>query len=213
MIQDQKFVTAKTIMDRVARVHKHKVNEFHENSFVEWCAECEIEYVCDTESKVLYKAYEIKVENLQALLPCNLHRILDVCASNDMLDRIEFYNNGAYIEFDDDASFSSDSFGNDVVYISFYGIKLDQDTGFPVIKRTNLQVCEAFCVKKIYTEDYMLNKIDANRWYELIVEFENQLGACKGGFKDVSRNDMEWHSRIIGNIVNKIGFVPRYQLD
>ena len=205
---NNKYITAETIMNRVASVHKERSQEFDVNDYIEWCAECETEYLGDVESMTLYKEVELVVDNGQALLPCNLYRLLDICTSDSMTpqNREPYYNDGTYLHFNDD-------FDADKIYINYYGIAIDTDTGFPVIKKGHEQACEKFCIKKIYEELFYLQKLNANVWAEINTELTLELSAADGSVRDFSRNDLQEISKIIGNMLPQIGMIPTYNID
>lgn len=212
---NNKYVTALKIMNMVSRVHKQKASQYNIGQFVEWCAECEVNYIGDTEGFMLYKAEEIKVDedNLRALQPCNVYRTLDVCSDEDMETRIPFYNNGTYYIFDDDQTFNTNDNDDYVVYVSYYGIALDPETGYPLIKKGHEQACEAFCITKIYEEDYLLGNIDANRWQYFQNKLEIELRSADSSFRHMSRNELEDFSKIVGNMIPEIGYMPTSKLD
>lgn len=203
-------VTAKTIIMMLSRVHKHKVDEYNTSDFIEWCAECEVDYLGDVEGFELKKAEQLEVDSTEkrALLPCHMYRLLDVCTNEDMTQeyREAHYNNGSYLILDDD-------FSGEYIYINYYRVALDDDTGYPLIKRGHEQACEAFCLTKMYYPDFISGRMAAYVYNEMKDNLDNQLKSAKGSYRHFSRNDLEDVSRIVGNIVNYIGKVPTFQID
>ena len=205
-MNNNKYITAKTSMAQLSRVHKHKMQGISYGDIIEWCAEVETDYLGDVEYMAKHQAVECKVDfkNKMALQPCNLYRTLDVCSDINMTNRIPYVDNGTYYFFDDTQTFAKNDHDEYVVYVNYYGIPTDDD-GFPLIKKGHAQACYAFCVKKLYEEDFYMGKLQANVWGDILQELENQLAAAKNSFRHVSRNELEKYNAIISNMIPRLG--------
>lgn len=198
---NNKYVTALTIASKIASRHKKKKIDILD--IVEWCAEVECEILGDFESFVQYNRYKLKVINQQALLPCNCYRLLDVISSSNR--RVNNYNNGTYLNFIQEQTFDFDSeLSSDVVFINFIGIAIDEETGYPLIKKGHELACEAYCIYNLYYEDFLNNKIDVNRWQFIDNAKQHQLEAARNGFKNWTGHDLQ---RVFGYISNNM--IPR----
>jgi len=206
---NKKYTSYLDIWARISRVHTLKNPS--KNEIIEWCAEVEHDVLEDIEGFHPYKKVPVPVVNLQALLPCNVYRLLDVFVGNDR--RIPYEDNGDFIAFDSLQTYSKNDKGQDIVFINYWGIPVDPETGYPLIKKGHELACEAYCVWKLYTEDFMTGKIDANRWMYLVGEKDRELNAAQNGFRQWDRKDLERISMIKMNMLPRIGQIPLYNLE
>lgn len=204
MYEDNQYTTAEHIFVRLAQVHKNK--QFSLMEIVEWCAECELEYIGSTEALRDYHHVPLKIQNLQALLPCNLFRLLDVYTSSNR--RIPAYNTGVYLNFNSSTVFDKDSEGKDIVYINYLGIAVDDKTGFPLIKRGHEQACEAFCVWKMYYEDIITDKISVDAKSRIEMEKNIQIQAARSSFRSWDKARLHRMLLIINNMIPRLKHVP-----
>lgn len=209
MINNNRYTSYLDIWARLSRVHTTK--QFSPNEVIEWCAEVEHDILEDIEGFALYKQVPLVVNNLQALLPCNLFRLMEVFISNDR--RIKYSNQGDFIMFDSIQTFNKNNQGQDIVYISYYGIPVDPKTGYPLIKKGHELACEAYCTWKVYYEDFLIGKIDANRWSFINQQKENELNAAMNGFRHWDKAQLEQISIIKMNMIPRIGQIPMMHLE
>lgn len=189
---DSKYTTYKDIWARLTRTFPDK--NIQEDDILEWCAECETEWIGDIETMTLYTKVPLTVSRYQALLPCNVFRILDVYTDPEKSNsEVPYYNNGAYLVF-------GSTMDANTVYMNFYGLTVDDATGSPKIKKGHEQACEAFCLWKISYSDWLARRID-NSQFGYIEEQKNlQIDAAKVDFKHFDRARMRNIRMIIGNM-------------
>ena len=128
-------------------------------------------------------------------------------------DFVIYEDNGDFIAFDSLQTFSKNDKGQDIVFTNYWGIPVDPQTGYPLIKKGHELACEAYCVWKLYTEDFLTNKIDANRWMYIVGEKDRELNAAQNGFRQWDRKDLERISMIKMNMLPRVGQIPLYNLE
>lgn len=189
---NNKYTTYGDIFDRLARTFPEK--NIQESDIIAWCAECETEWIGDIEAMTLYAKVPLTVTSLQALLPCNVYRILDVFTDEANPNSVvPYYNNGAYLIFNSDMTETT-------VYITYYGITIDQDTGYPLIKQGHEQACEAFCTFKLYYSDWMVGKIDNGKFSYIEQQKNLQIDAAKYDMRNMDRQRLRNIRTIMANI-------------
>jgi hypothetical protein len=191
-MDNSKYTTYGDIFDRLTKLFPSKI--IQESDIIAWCAECETEWCGDIESMTTYLKVPLTVTNLQTPVPCNLYRILDVYTSEtDPTSRISYYNNGAYLNFNSDMTETT-------VYINYFGITIDEETGYPLIKQGHEQACEAFCIWKLNYEGWLKGEIDNTKWGYIDQQKSLQIDACKNGFRNIDRKRLLNIKTIINNI-------------
>jgi hypothetical protein len=90
------------------------------------------------------------------------------------------------------------------------GVMVDQDTGYPLIKKGHELACEAYCVYKMYYEDWLTNKIDTSRWSFIVDTMRNLVDASSNGLRHKDRKDLEKINRIHGQIFMRPGYMTLY---
>ena len=210
---NSKFVSTDIVLANLGRAHK-KFN-WDANDVLEWCMQIETEMIADLDSMVYFEHIPLQVKNNQARLPCNVHRIIHVRGhhghegnyaeyNNNHVD-LSYNNNGAYISFDHNRERHHEE-NNKYVFITYYGTKIDLETGEPLILRTHIKACEAYCVQQVYYEKFLNNEINGQQWRvidERVTEGCNiaiSQGIRFKDDKDLNRLDM-----IRGNMIPKLG--------
>lgn len=183
-----------TIYDMLSRVHKKK--QINQGDIAEWAAECETEWIADIDNMIGYSGIAVKMLGRRALIPCNVYRIVKVYTDrNNRNSEINFTRTGRYINFDKTYQ---------QVYIDYFGIIVDED-GYPVILPGHMQAIEAFCVHKLYYEDYLNNEMDHNRWAYITEDMKNKMADAKGSIRAFTFEDLNSLNYIRYSMVPKIG--------
>lgn len=201
-IFNTKYTKAIEIASRISARFKSKKVDI--NDIIEWCAQCEIQEIRSAPEWFLYKDVNIEVKNYQALVPCNLYRLLDVMGDNNMT-RIKYYYDGTYIRLDNNYGYAS-------IYINYYGLPID-DQWRPLIIKGHEKAVEYFCIKMLFEEDFIQGKMNATQWQYILSEYEMGLAKAYHSKKNLSRNEIAEMTQIQFNMIQKIGNVPRYNLD
>ena len=192
------------ILDKITRVHKHK--QVNEGDIVEWVAECETDYLQDIDHMIGYIGIGLFVRNGRAKLPCNVYRIFSVYTRRgDRGSQVRFRKVGQWLYFDQPCKFHT-------VYIDFAGIRVDE-AGYPVVNPAHLQALEAFCVYKLYYEDFILQKISGMAWGEIKEDMINKCRETAYDFRDMTLEDFNHLHFIQYNMVPKIGGMQLSQDD
>ena len=151
-----------------------------------------------------YDKHEITVADGKAYLPCNIYRILDVYDANEM--RImRYHNNGTYISF---SEFGGSIPDGSKLYINYYGIPIDDETGYPLFLRGHEQALYDGCVLRLYEEDYSLGKMRGDVYNEMVTKYEVSLRSCNNGFRHFSRNDAKDYLAVVCNAIQKVNRTP-----
>jgi hypothetical protein len=210
MATNQKYLTAENIYAKLALVHKRKI--FNIEEIVEWCAECILTIIGDTVAMYDYTKVKCIVNNQKALLPCNVYRLLDVFDGTD--NRINlFYNDGIHLVFNSDQTFDTDELGQSCIYINYYGVAVDSETGYPLILKDQELACQAYCVWKLYYEDYLTGQLNGQQWQFIDHEKMIQCEAAKGGFRHTSNDEMKAIMNVVHNMVPNAKQIPLFHLN
>lgn len=203
-MENNKYTSHEEIFARLALTHKNK--KFTDLEIAQWCAECSVEVIGDIDRMILYNNVPLVVNDLKALAPCNLYRILDVFTSNRV--RIDYRYDGGYLDF-------SSRMTDKTVYINYYGVAIHPETGYPLIKKGHEKACEAYCVWKMYYEDFLTNKIDATRWGYIDDQMHNLVAHAGSGMRFKDRRSLERINKIHAMIFSRPGYIPlaSYQFD
>jgi hypothetical protein len=212
---DFKYTSYLDIAQRLAKTHPNKSNLLQPQDVASWCAEVETQMIGDIEAFRTYVDQKFIVSsNRQVLVPCNVYKILDVFRDpGTYYSRIDYYNNGSYLNFSTTQTFPKDTDGNDVIYINYKGIAVDSETHYPLIKKGHERACEAYCMTKIYYEDFLNGKINIQAWSELHQELDNALLTAKRPFKDMDNQKMLEIQYIRSNMVFKPYSIPIYNMN
>lgn len=193
------------IMDVYARVTallpSRKVNPA---DIVEWAAQCETEWIQDYNSYVRYLKVKLDVQNKKARIPYFKVRILDVYSNPENRgSHVNYYDNGSYLILDS-------NYEKDYIYINFIGIAIDEETGLPMIKKGHEEACVRHIICNLYYEDYLNNKIDQNRWNDMLMQREIQVRAAQADIGDYSRKDLEEIKAITLSMIPVVRFDSFY---
>lgn len=198
----------------IARSHKHLAFDIWD--LVEWCAEA-IKNVGNFESFHHYipehdPICHLKIKNKQALLPCNVYRLLGVYHRGAPMNNTDYIRNDSYLRFvrhhddwdsnDDDGS-NDDAFIPRRITIEFIGIPVDEE-GMPMIDEIMIQACYWYCLKMIMTEDFLFGKVPPVAFNYLEEQYGKYVQKAKSSFKNTSRNDMDEIAMIMYNMIPKL---------
>lgn len=196
---NSKYTTHQEIYSRLSLTHKHK--QFTPLEIAQWCAECSVEVIGDIDRMERYVGIRLPVVDKKAMVPCNLYRILEVFDNN--LRRIEYRHDGVYLDF-------HGSFTGTDIYITYMGVPVDTETGYPLIKKGHEKACEAYCVYKMYYEDFLAGRLDATRWGFVVEDMNNQVSAAGSPVRHMDRKDFERINKIHGQLFMRPGWISLY---
>lgn len=203
-MENSKYFKVEKIFARLAGIYKKKMNEVSIGTIAEWCAEIEVEVLGHYSQFIRYDKHEITVVDGKALLPCNIHRLLDVYnSSNTRIMR--YHNNGVYISFSEYGGSVADG---STLYINYKGIPIDSETGFPLFLRGHEQACYTGCVLRLHEEDYSMGKMRGDVYETMQTKYEVALRSANTGFRHVSRNDMKDYLAVVCNAIQKVNKTP-----
>ena len=193
------YKSIRKVATMIARSHKHL--EFDIFDMVEWCAEA-VKNIGNFESFKHYEAKfdpccRLKVHNKQALLPCNVYRLLGVYHKNSPLNNTDYLRNGDYIRL------KRHHEDGDEIQIDYLGIITDEE-GFPMVDELQLQACYYYCLKMMLLEDFTNGKVSpvVFDWYD--IQYGKYVQKARSSFKNTTRNDMDEIAMIMYNMVPKI---------
>jgi len=203
-VDNSKYTDHRAIMASLGSVIKNR--SIQEADVIEWCQECERNYIKDPMTFWKYMGIALDVENLnnttsppRARVPCNVIRILDVYASENDETGLRILNVGNYIHL-------PKGYTNTTVYLNFLGTPIDLETGTPLILKGHEEACKAFILKQIYYEDFLNGKIDANRFSFINEDFINKhRSARNSSILHKTRSEMEDVTIITMNMIRMIG--------
>lgn len=205
MIANYKYTSIDIIHANITRKYKQK--GIQRDDIMEWCMQCELQYIKDVESMPLYTEIDLTVDaNGEVLLPCNIFRILDVYDSNGRV--VEHKSNGAYL-YDLKNSHGSNSYykEGDCININYIGIMIDCASGEPMIAAGHENAAETYCKIQIFEEAVANRQFDANLWMRWKDEFHGQhLAARYESNRGKTRDEVITKSfQIRGNALAHIG--------
>jgi hypothetical protein len=174
---------------------------------IEWCAQVETRHIKDIESMIDYYGIGQVIEHGMIKIPCNVFRILDIYDESD--NQLFVSNNGHYLHDIMDLNGNALSDG-DTVYINYVGIPVDEK-GIPLIAAGHEIACETFCKLSMFEEDALFQRVNQNMYFSWKNEFPLQCKAARNTFQKQTRNDIEYASMPMQNMIQKIGDLPIIQ--
>jgi len=202
-MDNYKYTTAEEIMSRVNAVHPHKPTNI--TDFINWCAQCEVEEIKEYQYNVKFKNVKLEVINGKAKLPCNVWRILALQEKIDGDYYTNYTENGSYVFVKDNYG-TADSDGKKWIYLSYEGLPVDGKTGMPLVLKGHEAACEAYCVMKMYYEDYLTEVISDNRWNKIEDVFTMALAKTNTRIRHTSYADKQKYYRIMYNMVQDVRY-------
>lgn len=202
MNENGKYVTFNEIYSRVTSIIKNK--QINPADVLEWCFQCEAEWIRHTNSAVPYLKIMLPVKDKTARIPPHRVRILDVYSDpENEKSSVNYYDSGSYIVLDS-------NYKKDYVYINFFGLPIDPETGIPLIKKGNEEACVRFVICNLYYEDFLNGRIDGSRWGEMKEERNLQVRAAQNEMSDQDRRELREVLAISLNMLPQINFSSLY---
>jgi hypothetical protein len=196
-----KFSKASVILSRLKRLAPSKT--FSPVDVIEWSSECVVEELKMAPAWYTYKKVALTVTNGKALLPCNLYRLLDVY--DRMSKRVKYDDSsGSYLVFE--------GYSDTYIYINYYGLPIDSD-GMILIPKGSEKACTYYCLKMVYQDDYMTNKINGQQWQMIDEEYNQGQRQAWSNIKGLSRNEEEELQQMNYNFVWDPSRVPIFNMD
>jgi len=207
MISSVYFTSPEIIQNKLVRRYR-KIKEFHIDDIVEWCGDVETNYINDVDLMVRFKNVPLTVTNGNVLLPCNIHRIIDVYTEGDRIIDFKLNSSGAYmtdLKYHD--SFDSE-FDETTIYLNYVGIPVDPETGYVLIAKGHEIACETFCLMRAFEEDVAMGKFNMNFWARWEAQFPGQIiNALSNPFRHKTQQHLKDLETIRFNALPRIGKV------
>ena len=216
VVNNFKYTTYRNVLSRLHGLFPKKMSAFNrEDDIIEWCAQTELEILGDPYALRKYEKIQLgnhnqvadtyTINNLEVLLPANLHKLLAVYKEDFVKVRYESSPDGYHLNF---STYDEPR----ECYIDYYGVAVEDDTGFPLIKKGNEDACLWNCAKNLFLEDYMNGELDATRWGEIIRNLDNEIKAAESDLSHFTDNELEQLQKIRYNITPRIGVLPKYNI-
>lgn len=177
------------------------------SDIIEWCAQVETRHIKDVDSMIDHYGIGQAIQHGMIKIPCNVFRILDVYDENE--NQLFYGNNGAYLHDITDLSGNPLSEG-DIVYMNYAGLPVDTE-GIPMVAAGHEIACETFIKLNMFEEDALFQRVNQNLYFAWKNEFPLQCMAARNTFQKLSRNDIEYQSMPMQNMIQKIGDLPIIQ--
>lgn len=193
-----KYVTAMDIYMRIVSAYKSKSQEVSPIEVIRWCSEVITDYLKDPAGLVAHKGVCIvngkdkSYVDGRAILPNDIFKLEAIYDANRSL-LTDYLYQGDYI-------IVSDTNKPTELYIDYYTLALDDDTGYPLIKRGYEPACYAYCVYKMFEEDASVipPKIQQWRWMQIVQDKEYEIEAAHRSWDGVTDNELvEIHKYIV----------------
>ncbi len=202
-MDNSKYTTAKEIMAMVNAVHKNKPTNL--TDFINWCSECEVNVIKEWHYKMKFTNIRVEVNPAgRVKIPCNLYRVVKL--KNSSTDNYKLLsseeNNGSYIFVPDDAGTEIE--GKKYLWMDYDGLPMDADTGLPLILKGHELACQAYCVKQLYYEDYLLEDIGEARWRAIENDLTKAVMGSATGMRHVDHAKKEKYFHILFNMVQDV---------
>ena len=202
MSQDAKYTTFEEIFTRITSIIRGK--SINPADILEWCVQCETEWIGDFASLVPYLKVQLEVRDKMARIPPYKVRILDVYENpENQKSSVEYYDNGAYIVL-------NSSYSKNYIFINFMGIAVEPKTGIPLIKKGHEEACVRHCIVNLYYEDFLNGRISPTAYGEMKEERNLQVRAAQSDYTDYDRKDLMRINAIHMNMLPYIRFDTLY---
>ena len=187
---NNKYFTATEIYARLLSSFPKKTAEINKIDVMRWCSEVITDSLRDPVGRIINKKIRIgfgkKKEVKDGRVPVPMHVYKLEAVYNERNHLIQNYQyNGEYIFF-------SDADMPREVYIDYYSILLDADSGFPLIKRGYELACYSYCVYKMFEEDASVipPRIQQWRWLQIVQDKDWEIEAASRAWDDLDMNDI-----------------------
>jgi len=197
------FISPETIWADLTRNFLTK--EIDRYNVIEWCAQVETRYIKDVDLMTDVMEIPLTVINSQALLPCNIFRIIDAYDGFESSIDYSLSSTGAYLTSLKYTNSGAD-YDEDTVYINYKGTPIDPDTGFPLIAKGHENACEVFCKMRLFEEDALYGKINYNMYVRWDQQFSGMItNALADPYRHKVANYLKQLDTIRGNMLPQIG--------
>lgn len=141
---------------------------------------------------------DVTTTNKRVYLPCNIYRLLDVYSALGNSDsRVPYNMIGSFISLSLDTTLTS-------VYIDYYGVPIDIESGDPLIIRGHEDACFWYSMYMLYLVDILTDKISIDAKNELRMNKDNAILAAQNfSARHMDRNKMNRAMAIKYNIIPK----------
>ena len=198
MTDNAKYTTFHEVYNRITALVKGKT--INPADILEWCVQCETEYIESYSSFVQYLRVKLKVRDKAARIPPYKTRILDVYEDpENEKSHVNYYDNGAYLVLPSE-------YKKDYVYINFIGIAVDPETNIPFIKKGHEEACVYHCLVNLYLEDALNGRIDRNMYMMYEQKRDQYVRAAQGDYSDFDRRELMIVNAITLNMLPYINF-------
>lgn len=200
-----KHITAETIAAKIARDYPGKDYDFF--SVVEWCAECE-SHIGEFETFRQFTKVPITIKNKQAVLPCNIWRILNVYLKG--CEVMNYTTDNTFVRFSDNTLVNGSPLtqiseeGETIGYINYIGLPIDPETNFPLIAASHQEACYWYCITKLLFPDYMIGKINGQQWEFVNDRYGHYVAKARSSFQNVTRDSLDVLNMIRYNLIPKL---------
>jgi hypothetical protein len=202
-------ITAYTIMNRIASVHKNK--ELDKEEIHEWCAQA-LKNIAEADLMVPYVDAILNVVNGIAVLPCTVFRLQNVkpCHSTGV---IYYRRTGQVLRFDQHHVTNMYASNPDpslvplikpevpvtsTVLIDFLGLPMNAE-GEISIPDPASEACYWYCLGKTFEEDYFMNRLSGEKWHEIQANYGTYVTKAKQSMVMTPNQKLDKINRIVYN--------------
>ncbi len=198
-INNSLYVSPEVIHADLKRIYKNETINLAD--IIEWCARVETLHLADIDNMFYFEAEEFIIEHGMVLLPCNLHRLLDVYTdpntSNSIIHTIG--NNGQFL-----FGFPENMRDGDTVYLNYISIPVTED-GTPLVQKTHEEAVGFFCRCRMFEEKMNNGEMSPQLWMMWDQKFTASCTAAKQDMRSMKRNDYNDLVKIRGMMIKRLG--------
>lgn len=200
------YFTADLVYNRVASIFKKKIKEVTLGNFIEWCADCEINWIGSFEQFMQCNNHKVIVSKNRALLPCNIYTLKDVKDGNTRV--FDYRNNGTYLFFD-----KQNYADGKELQINYWGIPIDNKTKMPLLLKGHETACEKFCIVKMHEEDFSEGKINMNIWQSMTSTADDAIDSARSSMRHVTNDDKVKMLAAMQDMIKNPGYLSFQNVD
>lgn len=199
MINNQLYTGVDAIAAQIADLYPGL--ELSKTKVMEWSAYVQMHELVLIKEWFLFDNVQLDIDQKKALLPCNVHKLLDVWSTT--YGRVKFRNDGVYLYFNE--PFTD-------VYIKYRGFPVTEE-GEPLFIKGTEKALARYCIRNAFEQDFITGKLDGQRWSYIMGEWEMERDQARSRVATLNRNDIEKLLQINADMIPKLGFIPTYTLD
>lgn len=177
---------------RIISTYRSKGQELSPVQVMRWCSEVITDYLKDPAGLLKVECPLYKVSSNRFELPQDVFKLETVLGANREL-LTGFVYQGDYLIFSDNKTPKNAS-------IVYYKLAVDEDTGFPLIKKGYEPACYAYSVYKMFEEDATVipPRVPQWRWLQIVQDKEWEIEAAHRSWDGFTDNElMEIHQYIL----------------